>query len=391
MSDSHRRRQFGGVAMIVSIVIVVLVVIVLVFHFMSRKKPEEVRNFQELVMKVDKLNTQISDREGQLMDLVRKYNASHPNEAFDTTGISTLGLSPEQAELLQKRVSSEKDVSYRGLLQDILQLTGEVDKLNADLLDIRSKLPAPQEVNQGDSHFKLCMEFLQNKGVTEEEAMKLIEQTALTTELLPAFEVWNYYNDGVFGTFVTQGAARLSPNAVARATKRKIDSERQTLIQARNQKEEEVKDLEARRTELLDQLRQLDTEKQSMMRQMEEMAQKNESLAKELNSCRYMVHTFKELSRIGVIRKPGLGKWETGDLTAITSPSTVDLRADNRITFTASSMGLGKISRILVFPRSYLEDVDYKVVISEDKQSATVILQKPEKFQFGRLAIAVDG
>ncbi len=391
MSHLRRRRDFGGVALIVSIVIVVLVVIVLVFHFMSRRKPEEVKNFQELVMRVDKLNTQIGDRESQIMDLVRKYNTAHPEEAFDTTGIATLGLSPEQAEMLQKRVAQEKDVSYRGMLQEALDLTNEVDRLNAELLDVRSKLPTPQEVKQGDSHFKLCMEYLQNKGVAEDEAMKLIEQTALTTELLQGFEVWNYYNEGVFGTFVTQGGAKMSPNALTRATKRKIDSERQTLIQARNQKEEEVRDLESRRAELMDQIRQLDVEKNSMMRQMEEMASKNENLAKQISSCRYVVHTFKELSRVGVIRKPGLGKWETGDLAAMPDPATIDLRADNRITFTASSIGLGRIGKVLVFPRSFKEGEDYNITVSDDKQTATVVLERPEKFQFGRLAVAVDG
>ena len=46
MSNS-RRNEHGGVALIVSIVVVVLVVIALVFHFASRRKPQEVRNFQE--------------------------------------------------------------------------------------------------------------------------------------------------------------------------------------------------------------------------------------------------------------------------------------------------------------------------------------------------------
>ena len=56
----------------------------------------------------------------------------------------------------------------------------------------------------------------------------------------------------------------------------------------------------------------------------------------------------------------------------------------------SSKLGLGRITKVLVFPRSYDENSDYKVIISEDKQSATIILQKPEKFQLARLAIAVD-
>ena len=387
----RRRSDRGNVALIISIIVVVLVVVVLVFHFLSRRQPTEVKNFQELVMRVDKLNGQIGAREEKIMDMVRKYNVSHPEAALDTAGISSMGLSMEQAEVLAKRVQQEKDVSYRGLLQEIIALNGGMDNLNQQMMDLRSKLPAPYTVKQGDSHFKVCLEFLLEKGVPEADAVKLIEQTSLTTELLPGFEVWNYYNEGVFGSFVTQGTARLSPNALARSTKRRIDTERQNLIQARNQKEQEVKDLEARRTELQDQLRNLDEERKSMMGQMEEMAQRNEALARQLHSVTYTVGTFKELSKLGVIRKPTLGKWETADLDRMQNPGTLDLRADNRITVSASALGLGKITKVMVFPRSFEDNADYKVMITDDRQSATVVLQKTDRFNLTKLAIAVDG
>ncbi|RPH93546.1 hypothetical protein EHM69_10045 [candidate division KSB1 bacterium] len=386
----RRRSDRGSVALIVSIIVVVLVVVVLVFHFLSRRQPTEVKNFQELVLRVDKLNTQISDREGKIMDLVRKYNTSHQDGSFDTTAISSLGMTAEQAETLAKRVQQEKDVSYRGLLQEVITLNGQMDQLNQELLDVRSKLPAPYTVKQGDSHFKVCLEFLLEKGVLEEDAVKMIEQTSLTAELLPGFEVWSYYNEGVFGSFVTQGTARLSPNALARSTKRRIDTERQNLIQARNQKEQEVKDLETRRAELQDQIRSLDEERKTAMAQMTEMSLKNETLARQMNSVTYVTGTLKELSKQGLIRKPTLGKWETSDLDKMQNPNSLDLRADNRITLAASALGVGRIGKVLLFPRSYVENTDYKVVLSEDKQTATVVLQKTEKFQFTKLVIAVD-
>ena len=389
MSNS-RRAERGGVALIVSIVVVVLVAAALVFHFASRRKPPEVRNFQDLVMRVDKLNTQISDRETEIMDMVRKYNVAHPEAAFDTTGIAQYGLSPEQAEILQGRITQEKDVSYRGLLQEVLELNTQIEGLNQQLMDVRSKLPAPYEVREGDSHLKVCLNFLTEKGVPEEESMKMIEQTSLTTEILPGFEVWNYYNEGVFGTFVTQGTARMSPNALTRPTKRRIDTERQNLIAARNQKEQEVRDLEARREELNQSIRALEVERNTMMSQMSEMAQKNEDLARTLNTLHYTIGTFKDLSKQGVIRKPTVGKWETNNLEKVTNPNAVDLRSENRITFTASSLGINKIGQVVIFPRSFEDEADYKIMVSEDKQAVTIVLQKPERFRLATVAVAVD-
>jgi len=389
MSNS-RRTNHGGVALAVSIVVVVLVVVALVFHFASRRKPEEVRNFQDLVMRVDKLNTQISSRETEIMDMVRQYNAAHPEAAFDTAGIAQYGLTPEQADLLAKRITQEEDVSYRGMLQEALNLDTQIEQLNQQLLEVRAKLPAPYEVHEGDSHLKVCLNFLTERGVSEEESMKLIEKTALTPEVLPGFEVWNYYNEGVFGTFVTQGTASLSPNALARATKRRIDTERQNLIQARNQKEQEVKDLEVRRTELQSELQSLEEEKAAMMVQMQEMANRNEDLARTLNTVHYAVGTFRDLAKQGLIRKPALGKWQTNNLERMDNPSTLDLRSGDRITVMASALGLNRISQIVVFPRSYDERSDYQIVISEDKQSAIVVFQKPAKFRLARVALAVD-
>jgi hypothetical protein len=390
MVAERRRYQRGSVALVVSIIVVVLVVVVLVFHFLSRRQPTEVKNFQELVMHVDKLNTQITDRETRIMDLVRKYNTSHPNAEFDTAGIGAMGLSKEQAQLLAQRVSQEKDISYRGMLQEVISINSEMDRLNQEMAELRAKLPQPYVVKQGDSHLKVCLEFLVNKGIPEDQAVKLIEQNALTPELLPGFEVWNYYNDGVFGSFVTQGNAKYSPNALARATKRRIDTERQNLIQARNQKELEVKDLEARKNELSDQIHNLDEQRKVMMSQMEDMAKKNEGLAKQINTVYYTIGTFKDLEKQKILRKPTFGKWETNDLDKAQNPAALDLRADNRITVTAAAVGLGRLAKVQIFPRSFNPEGDYKVTISDDKQTATIVLQKPEKFQLARLIVALD-
>ncbi len=391
MLRTRNRQDVGGVALIVSIIVVLIVVAALIFHFFSRREPAQVKTFQELVMHVDKLNTQISERESKIADMVQKYNASHPQSPLDTTGISSFGLSPEQAQLLASRVSQEKDISYRGLLQNVLDLNKDIDNLNQELQEVKSRLRPPYTVKKGDSHFQVCLNFLtQDVGLTDEEAMDLVEKEALTPELLPGFEVWNYYGEGIFGTFVTQGTAKISPNALQRSTKRKIDTERKNLIEARNQKEAEVQDLQARREELQSDIKNLEQERQTMMSQMQEMASKNEKLATQLNSLFYTIGSFRDLEKQGIIHKPTLGKWEVSSLENLPGERTLDLRSDNRIAFTAGSLGLGKVSKVVVFPRFLDENVDYKIIITDDKQSATIVLQKLDKFKLSRVAIAVD-
>lgn len=382
--------QRGGVTLWATVVVVAIIAVLLGFHFISRMEPAEVRSFQELVNRVEKLNTQISERESQISGLVSRYNQSHPGNEIDTSGMSAMGLTEEQARMLANRVAQEKDLSYRGLLQEVIDVSNDMEKLRAELGEVKSRLRPPVVAQKGDSHLGVCLKFLtEDIGLNEEDALKMIEKEALVPELLPGFEVWNYYGEGIFGTFVTQGQAKITPNELARATKRKIDAERQTLIQERNQKQSEVEDLEARKAELQQQIRSLEEERTAMMQQVSVMASSNDSLSRELNSVKYYIGTFKDLEKSGAIRKPAFGKWNTGDIDAVQHTGSLDLRRDTRIVVNASSLGLDKVDRILVFPRYFNEESDYHVELSSDRRTATVVLEKPTKFNLSRLVIAV--
>ncbi|MCK6543190.1 hypothetical protein L6Q79_10975 [bacterium] len=62
---------------------------------------------------------------------------------------------------------------------------------------------------------------LSKKGVDPKRANELLEQSFLADDLLPGFNVWVYYNDDVFGTFVNQGNVRISPNQFSRIIRKK--------------------------------------------------------------------------------------------------------------------------------------------------------------------------
>ena len=52
------------------------------------------------------------------------------------------------------------------------------------------------------------------------KAEELVDKVRLIEELLPGFQVWLFYKDNTFGTFVTQGKAKISPNRFAYITRR---------------------------------------------------------------------------------------------------------------------------------------------------------------------------
>jgi predicted nucleic acid-binding Zn-ribbon protein len=391
MSPFSHSKQRGSIAVIVIIAVVVVIAAVLLIHFLSRREPAAVQNFEQLVTKVEKLNDQIMSREDKIRGMVRRYNEAHPTGAIDTAGLGKFGLTPEQAEVLAQRVAQEKDLSYRGLLQEVIDLNQEVSRLNLEMQEVRSRLRPPHVVQKGESHFQVAMSFLTKEiGVTEEEALKLVEQEALFPELLPGFEICNYWGDGIFGTFVTQGEARISPNELMRISKRKIDQERSTLIQARNRAQEEVTDLETRRTELAGQLEKLETERTQALAQIAVMAEQNAELARQLNSVVYQTAPFATFEKLGVLDKPALGKWRVVDLDKMPDTKSIDLRKTREISFSAADAGLTKIGKAVLFPRYFVEGVDYRVEITDDRKSGKVTFLKPERFQLTKLAVALD-
>lgn len=206
-------------------------------------EPANVQEFQELVQKLDAKNNQIVSVNQEIRQLVREYNTQvPPSQRVALTGVDSLGFSEKQQQVLSELLQMEENVSYRGLLQQIVDKNAEVWDLAGQVAELRDKLPVPRRVKGGDTHFDLVMLYLKNeKSLDEKTARDLAEKTMLIDELVPGFDVWMYYNDGTFGTFVTQGTAPVSPNKykysirreqIARETQKVLQQYKDSLVQA---------------------------------------------------------------------------------------------------------------------------------------------------------------
>lgn len=172
-----------------------------------------IEEFNSLVKSVGKKNEEIAEIQKEVMDAVRQYNENRSADSQLVVPDSLMGFGKEQLKLIQNLVETEKDLTYKGLLDQILDKNEQIEKISAEMTELKAKLPKPYLVAGGDTHYKVARDFLtKEKGLTTEAANKLLDETALIDELIPGFQVWLYFNDGVFGTFVTQGTARISPN-----------------------------------------------------------------------------------------------------------------------------------------------------------------------------------
>jgi hypothetical protein len=235
------------------------------------------------------------------------------------------------------------------------------------------------------------MDFLVNdKGIDKSKAMKLVERAALYEPLMPGFKVWNFYENGEYGTFVTQGTAGISPNSVQRKIKKDLVDARDTAISERDQVKADIQVLEARRNELIAQVDLLNQEKLNMLINLEDLNKKNTEMQRSLNSLFYVVDRKKVLEEKGIIRGGFLRSLSIQKMPPEEFKKSIDLRNESKILFSAEQFGLGKIRKVVVYPKYYKPGNDYVLELLEDGASAELTLLDPARFKSERLVVTVD-
>lgn len=179
------------------------------------EKVSSIEEFNSLVKKVQKKNEEIGDINKDIMDAVRQFNANRKADEQIVLPDTLLGLDKDQLKKVQDMIEKEQDLTYRGLLTQIVDKDKQIDKINTELRELNDKLPKPHVVKEGDSHHKVAFDWLiREKKLPKDKVFKLLEETALIDEVRVGFNIWLYYDDKeeVFGTFVTQGSSKVSPN-----------------------------------------------------------------------------------------------------------------------------------------------------------------------------------
>ncbi len=356
----------------------------------------QVEKMQKMAAKIDQLDQQLNKKEEEYRKILTQYGLKGDKQLTDEQW-QMLSLTPEQRKMLQTRLNKEQDSSYKAILQEVLDKDKEIKDLRKEINALREQLPKPVIVKQGDNHYDLCMRYLTDqKGLSKEDAQKLVERVNLLDYLLPGFEVWLFYDGNTFGTFVTQGTANQSPNQIKKYYKTKLINERDTARQQASQLKDDVNELEARKAELTKQLAELEQAKADLKSQVQNLNNRNQRLStqntekeRRLNSVFYHIDNYKSLASKKVVGRFLFGRPQLKNFNAVKFDKSVDLRQSDSITITAADAGLKKIRSIYVMPRSFVKDKDYKIDLAPDKSTAVIYIVNPEKFQMSKVLFAL--
>jgi hypothetical protein len=370
-----------------------MVAVVLLFGLACKRESSKVSNEMETARKIAKLEQDINGRQDEMNQLLQKYMQEGGKDVGALVGQT---LTPEQKAVLEQKLQKEEGIGYRDLISDILKREKEVEDLKVQVQDLEKKLPSAVVVKRGDKHLDIAMNFLtKDKGLDPATAKKLALQTNLMDELVPGFKVWNFYDNGVFGTFVTQGDASVSPYRVIQKAKQELVSAKDQAISQRDQlsKEkttllEQVSDLEKRRDQLNQDVAMLQAERADLLKKMQEVQDLSEDLKARLNSIFYKVGERQALVKSGLVQDPWYGQPRIAKFEEDNFPQHLDLRSGDSITFTAQDAGVATITKVKVAPGTAFKiDQDYNWSIAPDGKTATLRILNKDKFKAERTMV----
>jgi hypothetical protein len=375
-------------------VIAALAVTILVLAYFVFKKPAgpeaspKMKQMQETVQQIQKLEASIQEKQNEVFTILGDYKKK---TGQDLPEINIMNLDTEQKRLLEEKIKNEKDVSIKSLLQDILDKNEDIENLNTRLRELEAMLPKPHVVEKGENHYQIAMNFLLNeKGVDKARAMELVERTALFEPIIPGFKVWNFYSEDEYGTFITQGTAPISPNQIQRKIKKELVDAKDRAIAEKEQLQEDISEMEARRAELISQLDLLNQEKQNMLTRLSDLSQENKEMQTALNSVYFAMDLQRNLTRKGIIKGGFLRATKLQKVDLAMFDRSLDLRGDARITARASDFGVPRIRHCKIYPAYFKEDVDFQVELAADGQNLTITILDVSRFKSEKIAIAID-
>jgi len=370
---------------IIGVLVVALLLMAYFLFFQSKGEVSsegaaQIRQMQEMTQEVQQLESDVKEKKDEIFSLVDEYKEKTGEASL---GVNALELGEDETKILEQRISEEKDVSVKSLLEEILEKNNEIRELSAKIAEIEALLPKPHLAAKGENHYKVAMDFLMNeKGVEKKRALKLVERTALFDELVPGFKVWNFYTGDAYGSSVTQGTASISPNTLIRRAKKKLVDARDEAISQRDKLAEDIKTLEDKRGTLINHVDSLSKEKESLIGQVSE-------LNVEVNSLSYLLDSQSNLKKKGVLKGGFLKSTKLRDVSPEYFATSVDMRIQTQIVFSAKDLGLRKIKKVTLYPKFYNEGTDYKIEMSGDNQTAIVTILDTLKFKNERIVISV--
>jgi hypothetical protein len=343
---------------------------------------------QQMVNNIQRLEREISRKQSEAFKLLVKYKTKTGKEL---STFNIMNLTRDEKNLLEKRIQQEKEISVKSLLKTILIKSDQIMDMQKRITALKEKMPRPILVSKGNNHYQIAMNYLtKTKGLDKSDAIEMVEKSILCEHLIPGFKVWNYYENGDFGSFVTQGDASISPGKVEKIEKQKSISRTQQIVEERDRLTKDLFSLKITQRELNRQLADLHEDHNQLAGKYSTLDREHKELEREWNSLYYLLDMEKFLVKRGILKRGLLKKSIAHQIPSEEFNDSIDLRTSKQIHVPAARFAAKKIKKVVLYPKFYKKGIDYEVSVGQEGSEAVLTILNPEKLRNERIVISVE-
>jgi len=334
--------------------------------------PPETDSLVQLAEEAETLSHRQGELTRDMQTTIARYQQKSGGSLPSSIGAE---LTDEQRALLSERIKSER-MGTASLLQDLLAKDKELQDLRKRLTDVNGRLPDSVIAADGQRHERIAMDYLTGKGLNTEDAYTLVSQASLTEPLIQGFRVFLLYQNGQFGTWVTQGNANTSPKAVHEQVIKLATQERDAAKQA-------LEDANADRADLRNMANAADKSLQDTQADLKAMHAATERQLALNSTLRYVVGSKSELVKNKVID----GNLRL--LPAVSEGSALPANVPTTLPpIDPSVHGLKRVKRVTIVPGLVAEGSDFTV--NDTDGFISLSIARPERFsQYAKFFVVV--
>lgn len=301
--------------------------------------------------------------------------------------------------------TQELEARIQDLEAELAEKEGTLAELRSEIERLQDLRPQSHSVEPGETHWQIAERYLvEEEGLEPEAAKRELQSSVLLEPILEGHDVWNYYDGEIFGSFVTQANAAVSPGELAREQRREAEQTKEDRRRLRVRVAElrgQLQTQEARLNDSIDRLeRRLETKTgevdslrsyiDSTLEQQEALRSKVVDLTERLSSVYYLAGTKDALRADGKVRDTLFTRLGIGEVDSEDIEKSVDLRETSNVRLTADELGVPSIGSVDVLPRHWERGTDYRVDISSGGEIATIELIDADQFRLRTLLIVVE-
>lgn len=365
--DYVRKVDKKVIVLYVTISTIILTSLIIFLYSLIPGPEDKFKQYKSLRAEFEKLSVKMSKKRKEIENIVQELKSNEKYKDLEIEDSDGSMLSDQQLKTLSKQAKTESDVGIKSKINTIMQTDKELKAIQKDIQSKYKGLDSPEVMTDEIGHEEIALSYLINtKGLSHREALNIIENVNIFDYAYEGLYVWNFYENGFYGSFITKGEADKTPNEIKKLAKRAFKARINALLSEKQKLTEKIEMLEAekKRNSENSSVNNEELHKESINennQKTENVVVKKEVLP-DINAINYKLMSFEYAQKKGLITE---SMWDGVKLVksrGIDYSKKIDFSITDNLIVRPRQFGLTSFTEIYVFPRSLVAAGAIKVI-----------------------------